>query len=506
MLQICRKLFTDWNTENINYCHWKSNEHLMEGLDGLTDLDVYVAPADQKKAELSLAANEYIKFVPQKGARYPMVDEWIGFDYDTGKLVHVHLHYQIITGTKFNKEYIFPIDELLMKTKVLDEETQVYIASPDVEIIILYSRIVLKAKDKNNISPNKDYQVEIDYLKERINPAVLKENCTLLLGNDGNRFYDFIMKDALTKQEWYKLYEITENWLKKNRKFSKNAVKLRYYYYYFRNIRNAVFNQKLGKNYIGKKTLPGGGVSVCFLGADGSGKSTVSKDIKKWLTWKIEAKRFYLGSGDHYNGLIKRLLAKLGAKGSSGKVKSNPEEKKSENTQPQQKPTSTKMSVKRKVLHTGYAVLQSIYLKQIAVRSYKELKKAQKYISDGAVALYDRFPQNQFMGMYDGPKIAYRYFNEHKNLFVRLMAKKEEKAIEKAQKYQPNLMFKLILPPEESIRRKPDHTIEEVRPKAEITGKLKFENSKVIDIDATQNYDQELLEIKRIIWKEFVGK
>ena len=134
----------------------------MEGLDGLTDLDVYVAPEDREKTEASLVANEYIKFTPQKGARYPMVDEWIGFDYDTGKIVHVHLHYIIITGTKFNKEYVFPIDDLLMKTRVLDEETKVYVASPDVEIIILYSRIVLKASDKSNIKPNKDYQVEID--------------------------------------------------------------------------------------------------------------------------------------------------------------------------------------------------------------------------------------------------------------------------------------------------------------------------------------------------------
>ena len=84
---------------------------------------------------------------------------------------------------------------------------------------------------------------------------------------------------------------------------------------------------------------------------------------------------------------------------------------------------------------------------------------------------------------------------------IKCNQKTEERAISKAQKYQPDIVFKLLLPAEESIRRKPDHTIEEVRPKAEITQKLIFEHSVVYDIDATQPYDDEILEIKRLIWK-----
>lgn len=40
MLKISKALFTAWNKEDLLYCHWKSNEHLLPGLDGATDLDV----------------------------------------------------------------------------------------------------------------------------------------------------------------------------------------------------------------------------------------------------------------------------------------------------------------------------------------------------------------------------------------------------------------------------------------------------------------------------------
>lgn len=499
MLEICKKLFDLWNGEGVRYCHWKSNEHLEEGLNGKTDLDVFVLPQDKEKAESGLAANSYIKFTPQKGARYPKVDEWIGFDHDTGALIHVHLHYQIITGTRFNKEYVFPIDELMISTRRLHPETGVYVAAPELEIIVLYSRIALKATDKKHIAPGDDYEREIEYLKASLDSGLVLENCEQLMKGAGKEFAELIDKQGLTSAEWIRVYRIASCWLKRYRKYSRLRVRCRYRYYYLRNVRNSVFKKRFGKIFITKKTLPERGRSICFIGADGSGKSTVSSDIKKWLSWKIDARRFYLGSGEHYTSPIKKLIAfgasKKTAPSSAGASQGGGQSRGQGNAK-------QKLGLKRRLLRSLNRLLQSIYLKQIAVRSYKELKKAQKYVRKGGIALYDRFPQTQFAGIYDGPKIAVRYLENGGGLFIRMLARREERAIKKAQRYQPDLMFKLVLPPEESIRRKPDHTIEEVRPKAEITGKLVFERSETHEIDATRPYADELLTIKRYIWSE----
>ncbi len=40
MLEASHQLFNQWKEHNVQYCHWKSNEHLYEALCGDTDLDI----------------------------------------------------------------------------------------------------------------------------------------------------------------------------------------------------------------------------------------------------------------------------------------------------------------------------------------------------------------------------------------------------------------------------------------------------------------------------------
>ena len=233
MLDCCKELFDKWNL-HVRYCHWKSNEHLADGLDGKTDLDVFVIPDDKEVAESDLRASRYIQLVPQKGCRYPNVDEWIGFDANTGSLVHIHLHYQIITGTKFVKEYIFPIDELIIETRIKDSSYDVYVSSPNLEVVLLYSRIALKSQKKHRIHVDKDSQREIDYLKHLIDLGEVKRLCDELMDDQGEEFFTLLSRDCLDERKWYTLYKIADKWLTPYRRQSKVKAILTHYYYYIR--------------------------------------------------------------------------------------------------------------------------------------------------------------------------------------------------------------------------------------------------------------------------------
>lgn len=499
MLGICKELFFQWNENLIKYCHWKSNEHLEEGLNGKTDLDVYVAPTDRIKAEEILSQCGYIECLTQKGHRYPNVFEWIGFDSETGKLIHVHLHYQIITGTKFCKEYIFPLDDLIISTRVLDNETQVFIVDPNVEIIILYCRIALKAHKKRKIITDKNNQREIDYLKCRIDRPKLQSFCLLMMPELGRELYDLIMSESLITSDWYKVYKIASSWLKPYKKFSKDRVFFRYHYHKVRDNAIYLFNKKFDGCIINRKTFPQRSFSICFLGQDGSGKSTVTIELCKWLNWKLEAHRFYLGSGDHYNGFLKRLL--LGVSKLKGGA---PTQSK---TTPKPKPDAFVIPKKEKKSLKNFimAVLVSKEKLDIAKRAYKEVKRADQYRKKGGIPLFDRFPQTQFEGINDGPKIADYYKQSGLDYaIVKRMAKKERLFIEKIQNYSPHLVFKLMLSPEESIKRKPLENYNAVSKKHEIIKQLQFPNSMVVEVDATQDYQKEVLFIKNTIWKELL--
>lgn len=100
-------------------------------------------------------------------------------------------------------------------------------------------------------------------------------------------------------------------------------------------------------------------------------------------------------------------------------------------------------------------------------RTIKTLARADAYRKKGAIAIFDRYPQMEYAGINDGPKIrSYidrfsipkpikRYFNR--------LADKEENNLKKALAIQPDVVIKLLLDPEESIRRKPEESLEVVK-------------------------------------------
>lgn len=495
MLLVCKHLFGVWNQIGVRYCHWKSNEHLMDGLQGETDLDVYVFPEDKSIAEIQLKECHYIKVVPQKSSRYPMVDEWIGFDMETGRLVHIHLHYQIITGTKFCKEYVFPIDDELIKTRELDDNTKVYLASPEIEMIVLFARIVLKSTNNRNIT-TKGYDAEVTYLKQRINKDVLKDKCKSLIGERGGRYYELILTGPSVPKEWKELKAIIHSWLDKYRKMSPLKVLFKTKYYWIKFYVDKVLEKFFHYPVLTKKTFPHSSISICFIGQDGSGKSTLSKDIEKWFRWKIDAHRFYLGSGEHYKSLIKCLLSKAAS------LKRHNESKDYTSSGGSASSENAKFSNKRiTIVSRLVAILSSYDLTSVARRAYYVVRQSSRYSSKGAISLFDRFPQNQFYGIYDGPKIRYIYLeNGYNSSIIQRLAVREEKYIQMIQEYQPSLVFKLILSPEESIRRKPFENYNQICKKNELTKTIVFNKSEVHSIDAVQPYDSELLLVKKLIW------
>ena len=488
MLLICKKLFQGWSEKGVHYCHWKSNEHLNEGLEGKTDLDVYVAPDDKIPCREVLKSLSFILFKPTKSSRYKEVEEYLGLDFDTGTMIHVHLHYRIITGTKFCKEYEFPVGELMLSTRIVDQSTDVYVASPDIEIIVLYARIALKAGKVSRIK-TKGYLEEVDYLKQRINVQTVKEYCDQFLGKkDGDLLYAQIMTDDLKKVDWDIVLRVSKNWLSSHRTLSPITCWIRKNYYWARFYYDKAVNKKGGR-ILNKKTLPEEGLSIAFIGQDGSGKSTVNKDISKWLDWKVSNHSFYLGTGDGYRSPLKLLLRR------ANKVSPKKQSVSTESKEP----ANTEFSFRRLV----GIVLSCLNLCNASSVALKKARQAYRYSKRGGVALFDRFPQSQFSGIYDGPKIKSLY-GDSKYLtgYISWLSKKEERNIKRVQQYAPNLVFKLILPPEESHRRKPFEDYEMIKKKSAITSELSFPNSDVVNIDACQDYQTELILIKKVIWEK----
>lgn len=482
MLNISISLFSAWNQAGVKYCHWKSNEHLLSGLIGDTDLDVLMCEKDKDNGVKILRSLDFLECKSQYGSRYPNVVDWIGFDKETGKLIHIHLHFRLVTGHKGMKEYNLPWTERTLQTRVLNEEYNVWMMEPNLELVTLYTRFGLKAdifktrKAKNNsFKLGKDDIAEVKYLKNQVDWTNVHELLQEYYPEYSEEFFDIIKSDILSSSQLLRLITITEYAMDSNRReIPYYHLKKRYWRVWMKLLK--IWRKQTAWVGITRKTpISGKGLVVAFLGQDGSGKSTVTIDIEKWLRWKIDVRRFYLGSGEHWNPWQKKILKLI--------------------------PNISVFKPIRALVSLSQTMSLAKYKKAtIAV--------ACKYCNMGGIAMYDRFPQTIYPGINDGPVIRTKYKTSLckgilKHVLEKL-ANKEERIIHDACVMAPDIVIKLVLPPEESIRRKPFENYEAVKVKHEIINNMEFPNSSVYLIDATQPYNQEIIEIKNIIWNHIL--
>lgn len=469
MLNVCRRIFSRLMASGVNYCHWKSNEHLKEGLNGKTDLDILVSDACAEQFSDILIECECIKVHPQFGSRYPKVDEWIGYDRETGKLIHLHVHFRMITGTKHLKEYMLPWHDLALKTKVLDESGTVYTIEPNLELIILYMRIVLKQPkpigDMDKYELSASYRKEILWLKQRIDAESLSKLVVIIWKEEKERILSILLRKRPSKNDWAELQKIARDKvcivrrgrILNNFKISVVRSKLIRIKYILKSKFSIV-------PFTALKTLYGRGCVFAFIGCDGSGKSRVTEEICRWLGWKLDCQNFYFGMGERYR-----------------------------------KPFIYKILQSEWMPDTLRKAGSMLFYYHISVRCKYMRKLIDFYINNGGIAICDRYPQTQFKGIYDGPKIqAFGLYD--KTALGRLFMRIEEKNIYDVANKKIDCVLKLVVPTDIALKRSPGHAVREVKRKAQITEKLQFVNCDVYEIDAMQPFEEEMLEIKGIIW------
>lgn len=469
MLEISQKVFRGFDDADISYCHWKSNEHLEEGMNGITDLDVLADYKKKKECQQFLHNLRLLKVKAPLGNSYRHVDDWIGMDEKTGEMIHLHLHYRIVTGKQYRKEYVLPWSGMALKYRVRNEKLGVYMTNPNMEIIILYARIILKTKyseeKEETIRVPSEYLKEIRYLKAVTEDSKVNVFLKKMLGEKGKDFKKCLWKESFTNEEYQRYKEILNAVLATYRVETERTTFIRH-----KLLKAAVHTKQWlkekGVPVITRKCPNKKGCIIAFTGIDGAGKSTMTKNIQSWLSWKIEVQQFYLGSGD---GLKKPMSYKIYTNG-------------------------TLPYAVRQLAGAVFYLYMSYYVK-------RTLKRINRYLIHGGIAVLDRFPQMQFKGANDGPKIDSEI---DKNILpkalMKWMIKKEEENIRQAIRTNPDIVFKLIISPDEAVRRKRENNFVDMMRKAAILDGVCYEGSVIYNIDATQNMKDEMLEVKRLIW------
>ena len=464
MLKISQQLLEQLNNNSVRYLHWKGSNHFTDGFCGKGDVDLLVHEGDKDKLYALLKALGFLRPETQVFLRHPQIEDWIGMDKPTGTLIHLHLHFRAVFGKQLVNEYTFlPYDVCF---ELAREQEGCMVQDPAVEFLILLCRIFTGAlKNEDKIKAN------FSYLRANTNEADFRLSVTRcgLSGSEADRLYALFEQEQPDVQP---VAGILKKLIKKERSFpALRQLKRRLQYETYRRI----FPRSLSR--FTKKALSSGGARIAFVGQDGAGKSTVTRDIGNWLRWKLEVRNFYLGSGEHYRSPQRSLAARLPHNG---------------------------------VFRPLAALLVVSDYRRVARLTLKTLRKTGRYLKNGGIALFDRYPQAEVPGINDGAKIRTFYLPKVKGKLPRACvehaAKREEHYLALAAKIAPDLLIKLMLPPEESLRRKPEEDPELVAKKHQVIRSLSFGAKDVRTVDVTRPYETELVEIKNIIWDHLTGQ
>ncbi len=474
MLEICKLFFEYLNSRKIRYCHWKSNAHLEKALAGKTDLDLLVHRDDRGEFEEALGEFVFKKILSPPEKCFDGLEDFLGFDQATGSLVHLHIHYKLVLGQRYIKNHHLPIEELIFENLIV--QSGVFIPCPELELLLLIIRAHMKIDQKSLLK----HWIKNVLLRDKgytAFPADIEaELSDLISKNDALKFKEILHKTKLPlaeiiftrfivifSEKEVGVWDIVKNHyrilsgLKEFRRSKSVLVYLKYCCFFSSEIllRRGLMKPK-------RKTIHSGGRIISLVGADGSGKSTLIKDLEKWLSWKLSVAKFYYGIPK-----TKRIVLLAFA-----------------------------MRVFRKIrLGFGATFLECVLWTYIAKQRFRISLLALNEAKRGHAVIMDRFPLKVFHDMpepMDGPRLSRKV--SKMGLFF---SRKERYYYDKIS--LPDRIFVLQVTIDELRKRKTDLNLETHIIKADAVNSISGDEKTVL-IDANKPYSDVLLDIKRKIW------
>jgi len=484
--------------EQVRYCHWKSVWGIERSLAGEADLDLLVDRRQCRHAQEVFARCGFKRFMATEATGYAAVEDYVGLDAEAGRLVHCHVHYRLILGEPNLKSYRLPWEKLLLDTRRLDAATNVYVSESNLEMVLLFVRFSAKVRWRDIIAHMFGHNwvdvllPEYLWIRDRIDVEKCIGLCRDLLGEDAAAALRDLLDGPITLERVLRFRSRAARRLQLFRRYNLLTRTFVRWRREFASVRGAIGQRLLSARGPQRRSVPTGGLMIAFLGPDGSGKSTIAHDVATLLAGKLDVLLLYFGSGSGPSSWLRWPLnalrwgaAKLsllptgqGLPGGSGRG----------NGAGYKKTRGPMLS---------FALI--VWALVLAREKHRKLRDAWKARDAGVIVLADRYPQSQIAGFNDGPLLG--HLATHRNRVLRWLAAVEARPYRWAEEFPPDLIVKLTVSPETSLKRKPDMKLKDILRRIKAVRDLSYPFPVAVAVvDANRPLATVRADVCRVVW------
>lgn len=472
--------------EGIAYCHWKSTDALDRAVRGDSDLDLLVRRRDAQRFTAMIrglgfkdARSPFIKQVPGVFHSY-------GLDEPSGKLVHIHAHYQLVLGDDTTKNYRLPIEDAYLDSVGCDRVFPLQVPAPEFELVVFVVRMVLKHSTWDAIASRKSRLSisetrELARLRGRADPegtrSIVREHLPFI----GDALWDRCrrcVEGGATGLFRIRTADRLERALGPHaRRRPGTDAALRLWRRGHIVIRRHVLHRPSPRG-----RLDSGGALIAVVGGDGAGKSTAVDELHRWLSKDFATTSVHLGKPPSTltSSVVRRVWRSVrvffrGPSVSGASLAAS---------------DGSSMSRRASARLLGQVT--------VARDRYLVYRRARRFASGGGIVISDRFPLPEIELM-DGPLAGRILHAPGGNSLVKYLARLERDYY--ARILEPDILIVLRVDPDVAVERKRGVDDEDVvRSRCEEIWRLDWDRLAAVVVDAGRSKDDVLAEIKSAVW------
>lgn len=483
-LDLVRQLCHLLAEEQISYCHWKSNNALDRSANGDNDLDLLVSRDDADRFNEILAQLGFKPGIAPPDRSMPGVLDFYGFDQGAGKIVHAHVHYQLVVGHDMTKNYRLPIEIPYLDSAAT--EALFNVPAPEYEFVVLVIRMILKHATWETLlirhgKLSAEERGELTFLGDQVDQDKVKGILKQHLPTVSSDLFEACLKALAPNASLWTRIRVGNALLNALQAYARRGrfqdVTLKLY----RRIAWG-FQRRILKK-APKRFLANGGVMIAVVGGDGAGKTTAIDGLYDWLKHELAVEKVHLGK-PKWSWTTRFIRAILSIGRTLGLYSFVSE---------------------ADVLYTERAAKQlsfahyALLIRQL-LRSRDRLLTyidARRKAMNGSIVIFDRFPVAQINQM-DGPIMPALVNPDDMNKFVAWMIHQEQKNFEPF--VFPELLIVLKLDPQIAAERKTDEESDYVRARSQLVWSVDWQQTRAHVVDASQRREKVLETVKSLVW------